>query len=149
MRLLDKEYTEKYAAPPQVLETPWQWWHIQNVSVLPRGWACLRKTWPQWQSQILWKRRETGSTQSVKQPCSHPVLTVSPVSRQTCLLQTFGRWTLLEFGSLCTPRRRSHGSFLLFLDPSRTELSMKRTRVAKMEIHWSQSWVPINWHSDD
>lgn len=83
MRLLNKECIEKYAAPPQVLETPWQWWHIRNVPVLPRGWACLRKTWPQWQSQIPWRRRETGST-----PCQtsvQPSSTYSQSSFQTHL----------------------------------------------------------------
>lgn len=59
MRPSKKEWMDKFAAPPQVLETPWQWWHIRNASVLPRGWACLRKTWPLWRSRKLWKRWET------------------------------------------------------------------------------------------
>lgn len=56
---------------------------------------------------------------------NHSVYVVqSPDDEQTCWLQTFGRWTPQVFGSLYIPRRRSHGSFPLFLDPSRTVLSV-------------------------
>lgn len=90
--------------------------------------------WPLQRSQTLWKTKNRAAWEQMTLFFGYN--TEDMVHWQTCLLQTFGRWSLQGFGLLCIPRRMNHESFPLFLDPSQTVLSIRTDMHMKIHISY-------------